>query len=273
MAKSSSSKSGSFWRADWVAGVAIVVAVIVLNAATDFIGTLERRFYDVASTSTSRQPSDRIAVIAIDDQSIANLGRWPWSRDIHAKLIDKLAAAKAKTIIHTTLFFEPQMDPGLAFIRKMKTALGSSPDATTTNEQLSQLIVEAETALDTDAILATSIKNAGNVLLPSFFVLGEQQGKPDSALPDFALKSTLDDPTGFSISAVRAQEPIASIGSAAAGIGHLNQYQDLMDGAIRREPLLVNYYGKAVPSMALLAAAKSLNLTAADIRLNAGQSV
>nr|WP_295784243.1 serine/threonine-protein kinase [Rhodoferax sp.] len=250
-----------------------MVAVIVLNAATDFIGTLERRFYDVASTSTSRQPSDRIAVIAIDDQSIANLGRWPWSRDIHAKLIDKLAAAKAKTIIHTTLFFEPQMDPGLAFIRKMKTALGSSPDATTTNEQLSQLIVEAETALDTDAILATSIKNAGNVLLPSFFVLGEQQGKPDSALPDFALKSTLDDPTGFSISAVRAQEPIASIGSAAAGIGHLNQYQDLMDGAIRREPLLVNYYGKAVPSMALLAAAKSLNLTAADIRLNAGQSV
>ena len=51
MAKSSSSKSGAFWRADWFAGVAIVVAVIVLNLATDFIGTLERRFYDFASTS------------------------------------------------------------------------------------------------------------------------------------------------------------------------------------------------------------------------------
>ena len=100
MAKStSSSKSGAFWKADWFAGVAIVVAVIALNLATDFIGTLERRFYDFSSTTTSRQPSDRIAVIAIDDQSIANLGRWPWSRDIHAKLIDKLAAAKAKTIV------------------------------------------------------------------------------------------------------------------------------------------------------------------------------
>ena len=40
---------------------------------------------------------------------------------------------------------------------------------------------------------------------------------------------------------------------------------------MRYEPLLVNYYGQAVPSMALLAAAKSLNLDAADIKLNAGR--
>ena len=272
MVKSSVSKSGPFWKADWFAGVAVVVAVIVLSSVTDFVGTLERRFYDFASTSTSRQPSDRIAVIAIDDQSIANLGRWPWSRDIHAKLIDKLVAAKAKTIIYTVFFSEPQVDPGLVFIRKMKAALGVSPDASATNEQLTNLIAEAEVTLDTDAILATSIKNAGNVLLPSVFAIGEQQGKPDNALPDFALKNALDDPTNFSVSAVRAQEPIASLGNVAAGVGHLNQFQEI-DGAVRKEPLLVNYYGKAVPSMALLGAAKSLNLAASDIRLNAGQSV
>lgn len=272
MAKSSSSKSGAFWRADWFAGVAIVIAVILLNQVTDFIGTLERRFYDFASTSTSRQPSDRIAVIAIDDQSIANLGRWPWSRDIHAKLIDQLAAAKAKTIVHTVFFSEPQVDPGLGFIRKMKAALGAAPDASAANEQLGALIAEAETALDTDAILSNSIKNAGNVLLPSFLVRGEQQGKPDNALPDFALKSALDDPNGFSVSAMRAQEPIDSLGNAAAGVGHLTQWQDV-DGAVRQDPLLVNFFGKAVPSMALLGAAKSLNLSVSDIRLNAGQSV
>ena len=272
MAKSSSSKSGVFWKTDWFAGVAIVVAVIVLNLATDFIATLERRFYDFASTTTSRQPSDRIAVIAIDDQSIANLGRWPWSRDIHAKLIDKLAAAKTKTIVYTAFFTEPQVDSGLVFIRKMKAALGSTAEPTETNDQLNRLIAEAETALDTDAILASSIKNAGNVLLPSVFTLGEPQGKPDNALPGFALKSAVDDPNNFSLAAVRAQEPIESLGSVAAGVGHLNQFQDV-DGAVRKEPLLVNYYGKAVPSMALLGAAKSLNLTATDIRLNAGQSV
>ncbi len=273
MAKSSSSKSGAFWKADWFAGVAVVVAVIVLNLSTDFIGTLERRFYDFASTSTSRQPSDRIAVIAIDDRSIANLGRWPWSRDIHAKLIDQLAAAKAKTIVHTVFFSEPQVDPGLVFIRKMKAALGASPEAAAANEQLNALIAEAETALDTDAILAASIKNAGNVLLPSFFTIGEQQGKPDTALPDFALKSALDDPTNFSISATRAQEPIDSLGNVAAGVGHLNQTADPVDGAVRQEALLVNFYGRAVPSLALLGAAKSLNLSVADIRLNPGQAV
>ena len=267
-----SSKTGVFWKTDWFAGVAIVFAAFFLNWSTDAIGTMERLFYDFASTSSSRQPSDRIAVIAIDDQSIANLGRWPWPRDIHAKLIDKLAAAKAKTIVQTVFFFEPQVDPGLVFIQKMKSALGAQPDANATSEQLARIISEAETALDTDAVLAASIKKAGNVLLPSFFVLGDQRGKPDSPLPAFALASAIDDPNGFSVSAARVQEPIESIGSVSAGVGHLNPDQDV-DGAVRMEPLLMNYYGKAVPSMALLAASRSLNLTPSDIRLNVGESV
>ena len=272
MAKSSLFKSGSFWRADWFAGVAIVVAVIVLHLSTDFIGTLERRFYDFASTSTSRQPSDRIAVIAIDDQSIANLGRWPWQRDIHAKLIDLLAAAKAKTIVHTVFFFEPQIDPGLGYIKKMKAALDASPEAAAANTLLTQLISDAEVALDTDAVLAAGIKNAGNVLLPSFFTFGDPQGRPDKPLPAFALKSALDDPSGYSLATVRAQEPIDLIGVNTAGIGHMNMWQDV-DGAVRQEPLLVNYYGKAVPSLALLAATNSLNLATSDVRLQVGQSV
>lgn len=254
-----------------------MAAVIVLHMATDFIGTLERRFYDFASTSTTRQPSDRIAVIAIDDQSIANIGRWPWPRDVHARLIDQLAAAKAKTIVHTAFFFEPQVDPGLAYIRKMRDVL-TAPDAAQSAEQgamqmqLGQIIAEAEVALDTDAVLADSIKNAGNVLLPSVFALGDQQGNPDNPLPAFALKSAVDDPSGFSISASRGQQPLEAFGTVAAGIGHLNQFPDV-DGAVRLEPLLVNYYGKAVPSMALLAATKSLNLSSTDVRLNVGQSV
>ena len=265
-------KAGAFWRADWFAGVVILLATVVLHLSTDFIGTLERRFYDFASTSTSRQPSDRIAVIAIDDQSIANIGRWPWPRDVHAKLIDQLSAAKAKTVVHTAFFFEPQVDPGLVFIRKMKDALGNTTDAGSVNEQIGTLIAEAESALDTDAVLAASMQKAGNVLVPSVFTLGEQQGKPDNPLPPYALKSTLDDLNGFSVNAVRGQQPIELLGNAAAGIGHLNQFPDV-DGAVRVEPLLVNYYGKAVPSMALLAAWNSLNLAPSDIKLNAGESV
>ena len=276
MAQSFSIKSPPFWRTDWFVGVLVVCAVMVLHLTTDLIGTLERRFYDFSSTSTARQPSDRIAVIAIDDQSIANLGRWPWSRDIHAQLIDQLAAAKARTIVHTAFFFEPQVDRGLSYIRKMKDVLASTAEAASapsaTHAQLAGVIAEAELALDTDGQLANSLRKAGNVILPSFYTLGEPQGKPDAPLPAFALGSALNERNGFSVAALRGQQPIESLGSAAAGVGHLNLLQDV-DGAIRLEPLLVNYYGQAVPSMALLAALKSLNLSSADIQLHAGQSV
>ncbi len=272
MVAKSSSKAGSFWRTDWFAGVAIVLAVIVFHSTTDFLVALERRFYDFGSTSSSRQPSDRIAVIAIDDQSIANLGRWPWPRDVHAKLIDKLASAKAKTIVYTTFFSEPQVDPGLGYIQKMKSVLGATPDGGAQTEQLNKLIAEAEVALDTDAVLAKSVQGAGNVLLPAVFTLGEPLGKPDKPLPSYSLTSALDESNGFSIYALRATMPIEAIGGAAAGIGHLNQMNDV-DGAVRFEPLLVNYYGKALPSMALLASLNSLNLSPADIKLNVGDSV
>lgn len=267
-----SSKAQVFWRTDWFAGIAVVLAAVGLHIATDFVGTLERRFYDFASTSTSRQPSDRIAVIAIDDQSIANIGRWPWPRDVHAKLIDQLAAAKAKTIAHTAFFIEPQVDPGLQFIRKMKAVINTPGDGAAPSVQLVQLISEAEQALDTDAKLAASVQAAGSVLLPSVYVLGEPQGRPDEPLPAYAAKSAVDESSGYSVLAQRGQQPLESLGSVAAGIGHLNQFPDV-DGAVRLEPLLVNFYGKAIPSMALLAAVHSLNLSAADIRLNVGESV
>ena len=275
MATSSSARGmrSQFWRADWFVGVLVVLAVFMLHSFTDFFGTLERRYYDYASTSTSRQPSERIAIIAIDDQSIANIGRWPWPRDVQANLIDQLAAAKAKTIVNTTLFFEPQTDRGMVYIRKMKELLVDPalvPSAIT--EQLGKVIADAEVALDADAKLAASMTKAANVLVPSVFTTGMPQGRPDNPLPVYALKSAVDEPNGFSVPALRGQQPIEVIGAAAAGIGHLNQLPDV-DGAIRQEPLLINYFGKAVPSMSLLAVAKSLNLGPADIKLNVGESV
>ncbi|MDB5940905.1 MAG: hypothetical protein JWQ13_471 [Ramlibacter sp.] len=271
MSTSSSAKRGQFWRRDWFVAVLIVLAVWIFHRSTDTIETLERRFYDYASTSSGRQPSDRIAIIAIDDQSIRNIGRWPWTRDVHAQLIDMLSAARAKTIVHTVFFFEPQTDRGMVFIRRMKEALAQSEPSAVT-QQLGKVISEAEAALDTDSKLAASMSKAGNVLIPSVFELAEPLGKPDKPLPAFALKSAIDESDGFAEPAVRGQQPIDVIGNAAAGVGHLNQLNDV-DGSVRQEALLVNYYGKAVPSMALLAAASSLNLGPADIKLHPGESV
>src|SRR4029077_6228297 len=45
------------------------------------------------------------------------------------------------------------------------------------------------------------------------------------------------------------------------------------DGATRYEPLVIDYYGQRYPSVALLLAAKSLNLSAKDIKVKLGENV
>src|SRR6185436_2601457 len=87
---------------------------------------LERKAYDLGVTATSRTPSDKIAVIGIDDQSLGNIGRWPWSRDVLAKMTDRLSGAKAKVIGYTVLFAEPQIDPGYVYITKLLDMAGKS---------------------------------------------------------------------------------------------------------------------------------------------------
>ena len=65
-----------FWKADWFLGL-VVSGVMLAAAGTDIVRSLDRKAYDLGVQASSRKPLDRIAVIAIDDASIANLGRWP----------------------------------------------------------------------------------------------------------------------------------------------------------------------------------------------------
>lgn len=107
-----------FWSSDWFAGLIITILIVIFSGSTSF-QSLERSAYDWGVRSTSRIPSDRIAIIAIDDESIANLGRWPWPRDLHAELIKGLAKGGAKVIGQTVFFLEPQIDPGALYIRNL----------------------------------------------------------------------------------------------------------------------------------------------------------
>ena len=98
----------AFWKTDWFLGLAVVVAVAIFNLTSGLIPSLERKAYDMGVQATSRPPSDKVAIIAIDKTSIDNIGRWPWPRDVHAKMIDLLAGAKAKVIGYTVFFSEPE---------------------------------------------------------------------------------------------------------------------------------------------------------------------
>lgn len=63
--------------------------------------------YDWSLMAWSRPPADNIVIVAIDEQSLREQGRWPWSRRVHAELIRKLSAAGAKGTILDILFAEP----------------------------------------------------------------------------------------------------------------------------------------------------------------------
>ena len=263
-----------FWKTDWFLGVVVSVAMLAAGGS-DLIRSLERKAYDMGVQASSRTPLDRVAVVAIDDTSIANLGRWPWPRDRLAKMTDLLAGGKAKVIANTVFFFEPQIDPGYHYVTKLLELHQQHPAESAAQQEIGKLLAEAEVALNTDRILADSMSHAGNVLLPMLFTLGEPRGRPDKDLPEFVLKNVLPkvgDGEGDAWSTLSVQAPIEALGSKALAIGHLNANADV-DGAIRSEPLVLRHYNQFFPSLSLMIAAKSLNLQAAGLQVKLGQEV
>jgi serine/threonine-protein kinase len=293
-------KKWAFWRKDWFVGL-LVALVFLASANSGLMQSLERKAYDLGVMASSRTPSDKVAVIAIDDQSIANLGRWPWPREIHARMIDILSAGHAKVIGHTAFFFEPQVDAGLEYIYKIAGLLGrisvleppvaenltgaasaveaASPVSVTPPPEFAELdalLLEAKQNLDNDQKLSDSMAKANDVLLGMFFELGEPQGKPDRALPDYVLRNSLVNVKQAGAAGALPTQgvlpPIPILGSKALALGHLNSFPDV-DGAVRTEPLVVSYYDQYYPSLSLMLVAKSLNLQPKDIHVNLGEGV
>lgn len=268
-------KKFDFWKADWF--LSVLVTLFVLAAInSDLVQSLERKAYDLGVKAASRTPSDKVAVIAIDKQSIDNIGRWPWPREVHAKMTDILAGAKAKVISNSAFFFEPQIDPGLVYVNKLMeiyngaTGVPGAPGAVGARsaelERFGAVLREAELALNADRILAASFTKAGNVLLPFVFEqFAEPQGNPDKPLPKYASDVSLPAVPRLT-HGINPTFPVPGLASAVAGMGHLNTLLDV-DGAVRTEPLLVRHYERAFPSLSMMVAARSLNLKLTDIKV------
>src|SRR5712691_11165421 len=253
------------WKTDWFLGAVVVLVVLVFNRSSDLIPSLEQKAYDLGVQSTSRLPSDKVAVIAIDDTSIANIGRWPWSREIHARMTDLLAGAKTKVIANTVFFSEPQIDPGYVYITKLLDLATPTPEMA----PIVTLLKEAEQTLNTDRRLAESYVKAGNVLLPVFFRIDIPRGRPDRPLPEYFLKNAIPAKIGDDFGALASAEvqmPVELIGRSAAALGHLSARPDV-DGGVRTEPLVLRYFDHHFASLSLMIAAKSLNLGPGDIKI------
>lgn len=276
------------FKRDWT--IALVIS-LAFAAATligvpflhPFLQDMERLAYDTGVKWTQRDSTstDKIAIVAIDDESIKQIGRWPWPRNILADMIKWLADAQAKVIGLQIFLTEPQTDPGLKYFRKLRAYMKQTrfpASARSQSEEIMRLVDRAERDLDTDGKLAETIPRAGSVYMPMFFNVQRPLGKPDTELPTFIQRNRLTKIVRHQGSEDAVLEtdgvtyPLAIFGEKTAGIGHLNLPQDA-DGGIRREALLLRYYDDYYPSLALLLAARSLNLEPESISVSLGENV
>lgn len=88
---------------------AAMVSLLILGSLT---WRADAWIYDHLARSFSPPVDDRIVVVAIDAKSLAELGRWPWSRRIHADLVNRLTASGVKGVALNILLSEPALfDP------------------------------------------------------------------------------------------------------------------------------------------------------------------
>lgn len=138
----------NFLRNDRSSSALILLLVVLLTSYSGVLNRVDNLLYDLGQRLHSRPPPVDLVIVGIDENSLSKLGRWPWSRRLHATLIDRLKADGARVI-------------GLDLV-----------------------IAEPDTAdQPADVELAESIHRAGNVVLPVLLESSRVNGQLLETLP------------------------------------------------------------------------------------------
>lgn len=261
------------------AGLGLTLAFVGLFfLRVGFLDAVELRLYDLRMRLLETKGQDEnIILVNIDDASIRNLGRWPWSRSIIAQGLEKIAKGDPKAVGLNVFFGETEESGGLLVLDKLQQAFSrlgllGQPGGSEFSREMATLRAGA----DHDAVLARSLSQAGNVVLPMIFtsagLVDEDGAELDALLSRQALGAVRTAKGGSCPGAVEAMLPIPSLFEAAAGLGHINMLPDA-DGSVRSEALLFKYRGAYFPSYSLRVLAQAMGLSSKDIRADLGASV
>lgn len=146
-------------KKEWGILLLLMLMLAALLGYTNGLGQTDRFIYDNLIKASPYPPSDQIVIIAIDNPSIASLGRWPWKRDVHARLFDILTQANAKAIGMDIIFSEPELNAD-------NDALLANAIAKNQRTVLPVLIERTATGLQTVlpiAPLKEAVKNLGHI--------------------------------------------------------------------------------------------------------------
>jgi len=106
--------------------------------------------------------SNNLALLAVDERAVATIGRWPWSRDVIAKGMDKAFQMGAKLIAFDIIFSEPQLNPAQQVYDKVKTSGISGP--------VGGVLQSLTEQMDSDRVLGESFaKHADKIVAGAFF--------------------------------------------------------------------------------------------------------
>ncbi len=273
----------------------IALGVIVLLGtiwylAPEFLHTIEFNLYDQHFRLRGRRaPNPQVAIVTIDEPSLAAVGHWPWSRTVLARLVQRLDEGGAAAIAFDVLLNEPDPWPERAFGDRLRRRLGAHGLDASGRAVLENVVAET----DHDAVLAGAIRDSGRVVLASNFFFGgstptgvtERTGSPMKSAVGVRLAT--DPPPAnrgpaFSNFPERGlyppprarQEtfPIPPLMAAAAAIGHVNNFSEV-DGSTRYEALIIESRGYYYPSLAIEAVRIAAGLDGSALTMTFGDSI
>ncbi len=199
------------------------------------VAALRLQSFDLYQRIAPRDSNALPAVIVdIDDQSLAEVGQWPWPRNLVTQLVAQLFRNGAVVVGFDVIFAEPdRLSP-----KKLADELQGLNDQT--RAFLRRLP-------DNDAGFAAAIKRTRVVLAQG--PVSRPIGDLDKSKPvKTAIARIGGDPRPYLLSYEGMIRNLPALEAAAKGLGSITLSPEA-DGVARRVPLVVNVGGHIVPSL------------------------
>ena len=216
-----------------IVGTVIVTSLVLRIWDPSPVARLRSLVFDAYQRVSPRafDPSLPVRIVDIDEDSLKEVGQWPWPRTVLADLVDKLAAGGAAAIGFDMVFPEPdRMSPA--------NTLRFWPQS----EALAGLREEVGKLPSNDQIFAEAIAKAPVEL---GFIASPQATSIPETKAGFAHGG--DDPKLFAPYYPGAAASLKELQDAAKGAGSLNWIPE-HDQIIRRMPMVIRVGDTLYPS-------------------------
>lgn len=230
----------------------LITAVLMLHTSNKFnwsiIERTENLLYDSRIIFTMPNDIDEsIVIVDIDEKSLSEIGRWPWSRNQLVRLVDELFNNYAVSLVGFDVVF-PEADESSGL--KILQVLGR--DRLAEIDEYKKIVSELENELNYDKQLADSFTD-NNVVLGYYFHDENVSGTSTKSgeLPEAVFhRNKFKDKNIISRKATGYNANIKILQNAAAGAGHFSPWLD-SDGVVRRVPLLYEYQSHFYETLSL----------------------